>query len=100
SLCISAGMHGSTMNVYVGLDECRAMAFTLHVLRPGDLFVDVGANVGAYSVLASGAVGSRTIAFEPGPAAFRSLRRNIRVNDLSGLADCRQVALSDHPGEI
>lgn len=38
---------GLTGNVYTGLHEFADMAFVLHVLRPADLFVDVGATTSA-----------------------------------------------------
>lgn len=98
-LCLRPGMHGATMNLYVGLDEYQAMAFVLHFLRPPDLFVDVGANVGAFSVLASGAVGARSISFEPTPRAFADLSLNVKLNHLEGRVDCRQIALSNVRGE-
>jgi FkbM family methyltransferase len=41
------------------------MAFVLHLLRPDHKFVDVGANVGSYTVLAAGAVGAEVICIEP-----------------------------------
>jgi len=46
------GMTGASGNWYCGLAEFEDMALVLHALRPGELFVDIGANVGAYSVLA------------------------------------------------
>ena len=49
SLFAQAGMTGITQNIYVGLAEFREMAFLLHVLRPDDLFVDVGANIGTWA---------------------------------------------------
>ncbi|WP_017364163.1 hypothetical protein, partial [Methylococcus capsulatus] len=54
-LVVRPGMTGATGNLYVGLHEFEDMAFLLHYLRPEDLFVDVGANVGSYTVLAGGA---------------------------------------------
>lgn len=45
-LLAEPGMTGATGNVYVGLHEFEDMAFVLHFLRPDDLFVDVGANIG------------------------------------------------------
>ena len=51
-LLATSGMAGATLNWYNGLHEPREMGFALHLLRPGDLFVDVGANVGSYTVLA------------------------------------------------
>jgi FkbM family methyltransferase len=75
-------MTGSTGNLYVGLHDFAEMGFLLHFLRPGDLFADVGANVGSYSVLAGAAVGADVIAFEPGEA-FPWLVRNLELNRLT-----------------
>jgi FkbM family methyltransferase len=80
-LLVRRGMVGATGNLYVGLQEFEDMAFILHLLRPEDLFIDVGANVGAYTLLA-GAAGARCVAFEPVPATFRALRDNVRLNAL------------------
>lgn len=54
-LFASKGMTGATGNWYCGLHEYAEMAFVLHFLRDSDLFVDVGANVGSYTVLVGGA---------------------------------------------
>jgi len=43
----ASGMPGASGAAYLGLHEYADMAFVLHFLRPGDLFVDVGANVGS-----------------------------------------------------
>ena len=75
-------MTGATGNIYCGLHEFEDMGFLLHFLRPEDLFVDVGANVGSYTVLASGQVGCETIAFEPIPSTFRKLDNNIKLNHI------------------
>ncbi len=56
------------------------MSFVLHFLRNTDLFIDVGANLGAYSILASSVSGARTIAFEPVPHTFQLLKNNIALN--------------------
>jgi len=47
SLFAMRGMTGATGNWYCGLHEVHEMAFVLHLLRPGDHFLDVGANVGS-----------------------------------------------------
>lgn len=57
----------------------------LHFLRPGDLFLDIGANVGTYTVLASGVCGGKIMAFEPDPRTLRHLQRNIELNQLENL---------------
>lgn len=56
-------------------------------LRPGDTFVDVGANVGTYSLLAAHLVGreGRVLAFEPVPATRARLERNVSLNDVPQL---------------
>jgi FkbM family methyltransferase len=73
-------MTGATGNVYCGLHEFADMAFVMHFLRAEDLFVDVGANVGSYTVLASAAVGAHVICFEPSPSSFAALMDNINLN--------------------
>ena len=62
-----------TGNIYCGLVEFADMAFVLHVLRAGDLFVDIGANAGAYTLLASSVAGAKTTCFEPAPATYARL---------------------------
>ena len=76
------GDHGFTSNIATGLSEYETMAFLLHYLRGGDLFVDVGANVGSYSLLA-GARSAHLIAIEPAPKAMEGLKINLRLNGLS-----------------
>lgn len=85
SLVVEHGMAGATGNFYCGPHEFEEMAFVLHLLRPHDLFVDVGANIGSYTILASGVSGANTIAVEPVPKTFSRLRKNTRYNDLDDL---------------
>lgn len=98
-MLIAQGMTGATGIVYTGLPEYSEMAFALHYLREGDLFVDVGANVGAYTILAA-AVGARAISFEPVSIAARHLAENVRVNDFADLVEVRQAAVGSAPGEV
>jgi FkbM family methyltransferase len=51
-------------------------------LRPGDVFVDVGANMGYFSLLAARAVGpgGGVVALEPAPATLAKLRANVALN--------------------
>ncbi len=81
-LLVSKGMTGATGNVYCGLHEFEDMSFVLHVLRPGDLFIDVGANIGSYTVLAGKAIGADCITIEPVPSTFAHLMDNLRLNDI------------------
>ena len=99
-LVAESGMTGATGNIYAGLHEFVDMAFTLHLLQPGDLFVDVGANIGSYTVLASKVAGANSLSIEPVPATFRRLQRNINLNDISSLVDSRCCAAGQKQGVI
>lgn len=94
------GETGVTGNIYCGLHEFPDMAFLLHVLREGDLFVDIGANVGSYTILASSAIGARGYCFEPVPSTYDRLMTNIRLNDLEEQVISLNVALGNSKGEI
>jgi FkbM family methyltransferase len=99
-LAARRGMTGATGNIYCGLHEFQDMAFLLHFLRPGDVFADIGANIGSYTVLASGVRRARTIAFEPDPVTFAALSRNVGLNSLADLVKCRNCALGSKIGQI
>jgi FkbM family methyltransferase len=59
-------------------------------------FIDVGANIGVYSVLMSQVESIREIhAFEPTPGTFRELVKNVEMNGLGGRITAHQKALSD-----
>jgi len=96
-LLVSTGMRGATGNVYLGLHEFEDMAFVLHALRVTDLFVDVGANVGTYTVLAGGAVGARCVAAELVPSTFDRLRDNVNLNGVYDRVRCCKVGLGSEP---
>lgn len=81
-LLVKRGMTGATGNIYCGLHDFEDMALMLHLLRPDDTFVDVGANVGTYTVLASGEAGARSVAIEPVPQTFQHLLDNVYLNRL------------------
>jgi FkbM family methyltransferase len=73
--------------------------FAQRLLKPGDVFVDVGANIGLYSVLAAGLVGAkgRVIAFEPSRRTYLRLLENVRRNRFQNV-ECVNAALSDVSG--
>lgn len=96
-LALRRRMVGATGNFYCGLHEFADMTFVLHFLRPGDLFLDVGANVGSYTVLASKVCGARTVAFEPAEA-LPFLHRNIELNDIGSLVTVHAAAVGDQVG--
>lgn len=80
-LFVRRGLHASTASYYTGLKEYHEMGFVMHFLRDTDLFIDVGANIGVYTVLAGAGAGARVLAFEPFPETFEHLQDNILLND-------------------
>jgi FkbM family methyltransferase len=97
-LAVRKGMRGATGNIYAGLHEFPDMMLLLHFLRSEDLFLDIGANVGSFTVLASGVRGATTWAFEPDPAALAALTRNIEINGLRDRVVVHECALGDRDG--
>jgi FkbM family methyltransferase len=70
-------------------------------LRPGDVFIDVGANVGYYSLLAARATGDtgRVFSIEASPSIYDRLQRNIKLNDCTNVCTINAAA-SDVKGEL
>lgn len=99
-ILIKRGMTGATGNLYTGLHEFEDMAFVIHFLRPDDLFIDVGANVGSYTLLAGGVVGTKCIAVEPLPATYRYLQKNISLNNLGNNVTLLNLAVGREEGDI
>jgi FkbM family methyltransferase len=99
-ICVSTNNIEARGYVSLGLPEFEDMGFFLHAVRPGDLFVDVGAFVGGYTLLAAGACGGRVVAIEPNPVNRRDLERNISLNRLESRVSIRPVALGGHAGTV
>lgn len=91
---------GITGNIYTGLQEFNDMGFLLHFLRKDDLFYDIGANVGSYTLLASGVCQSQTVAFEPVKETFEILYKNIELNNLQNIVTLENKGVGDKPGEL
>jgi len=74
--------------------------FTSH-LKKGDIVVDVGANIGYYSLLSAAAVGINgyVYAIEAHPKTFSYLQRNINFNTFKNI-QCFHTALGNKSGEI
>lgn len=92
-LLVERRMSGANGNIYTGLYEFEDMAFVLHLLRKEDLFIDIGANVGAYTILAGGAVGAKCISIEPIPRTVHHLVDNINLNDMRGRVEVHNIGL-------
>jgi FkbM family methyltransferase len=70
-------------------------------LRPGSTVVDIGANIGAFTVLAGLIVGptGRVIAFEPVTETFQRLEGNVALNGLRNI-ECHRAAIYSRDGAI
>ncbi len=77
--------------------EPQLTAFIAEAVRPGSVFVDVGANIGLFTLLAArcASPGGRVLAFEPHPGARARLRHLIELNGLTDVVTVSDAALSD-----
>lgn len=91
----SAGASGV---LYCRLPEWEDMRFAVDFLRPGDVFVDVGANVGVYSLLAAGVGGTDVFAFEPSSPAYDRLCENVALNHIESQVRTVRAAVGAMPG--
>lgn len=99
-LIVGRGEAGLTGNIYCGLHDYAEMRYLLHVLQPDDVFVDVGANAGSYTVLASAVVGAHSYSFEPVPYTFARLMDNVRINAIEPLVSVHNVGVADRRSEL
>lgn len=85
---------------YSDLHEREELELLRSRLGPGDVFVDVGANIGTYAVgLARSIPGLKVVAIEPVSGTHAALLANIAKNGVSDRIDVHRVALSDISGE-
>jgi FkbM family methyltransferase len=89
------GFAASTKVVYGSPPDWAEMQAWRRILKPGDLFVDVGANVGTYTLWAADC-GARVLAVEPHVATAARLRRNVVLNRFE--VEIVEQALADQPG--
>ena len=85
-----------------GVWEARETQFLRTLLRPGDTFVDVGANIGYFSVLAAGCIGSSgyVIAFEPEPRNLELLHMNLARHGVQANATVFPLAAYSRPCQM
>jgi FkbM family methyltransferase len=83
-----------------GTEYEAEMRWFLAKMKEGDLFVDVGANIGVYTLHASRLVGKKgkVFAFEPTPETFSDLQQNVQSNRCLNVT-CEKIALADQIGE-
>ncbi len=92
-----SGTHGCWLGIY----ERERQRRLLEVLHSGGCFLDIGANVGVYSLLASRIVGltGQVHAFEPFPRNVDFLKQHVELNSLRNVT-VHPVALSKGPDRM
>ncbi len=96
-----ADLHVSKTLRETGLWEPYETALLLDALAPGNCFLDVGANIGYFSVLAASRVGAsgQVFAFEPEPGNAALLRHSVALNGFDSVVTVCEAALTDTAGE-
>ena len=81
--------------------EKDEIEFMTKVIKEGDILIDVGANIGLFSLIASKIVGKygKVISFEPSPQSYLRLLENIDTNNFTNI-EARNIGLSDKQGKL
>jgi FkbM family methyltransferase len=87
--------------VWLEREEEDDLAITRKLLKPGDIFVDCGANIGLWSLVAASVVGTtgKVFAFEPNPLTFRKLVNNLQCNH-NAVISAYNMALGNKEGVV
>jgi FkbM family methyltransferase len=99
-----AGLGNSWLDAYLryrGVWEPVLSEFILRHVQDGDVCVDVGANVGYFSLLFAQRVGAsgKVTAIEAAPDTVRGLRANLALNGATGIVDVVEAACAPQKGE-
>jgi FkbM family methyltransferase len=90
--------------LYFGTDdfeESETFAVFVELIDEADVFVDVGANQGIFTLVGATRNSQlRIFSFEPNPNVHALLRTNVAINDLTNRVTVRSDAVSDRPGEV
>jgi FkbM family methyltransferase len=87
---------------YLGIYEPEETRMIKSIVKEGMTVIDIGANIGYFSMLMANLVGPRgkVYSFEPNPKMFRRLQKNIEINtNLSGQITINQVAIGEKEGK-
>ncbi|MGF1579462.1 MAG: FkbM family methyltransferase [Gemmataceae bacterium] len=91
---------GGVPGFLFGTSEPHEQAALAQYLKPGDVFYDIGANVGFFATRAAHLVGpeGKVYAFEPFPQSAEKVRKNAALNDFKHV-EVIEAAVSSEPGE-
>ncbi len=93
-------IQGAKLFVSGRLEPDETIAFR-KLTRNGDRVIDIGANIGYFTVLLALLVGEggRVLAVEPDPESAALLRKNVDLNKLHGVVTVVEAAAGEAPGE-
>lgn len=87
--------------IYKGFEESEIL-FLRRYLRPADTFIDIGSNIGLFSLHASQIVtnSGKVHAFEPTPITFSRLKENIDLNKCNEIISVNNIGVSNEKGYL
>lgn len=87
---------------YENFNEQADYELFMALVEPGDTVVDVGANIGVYSLVSALRTGrhGKVFAFEPDSRSYRLLERNALTNKISNVLRLSRYCLGDYDGTI
>ncbi|MBP9762650.1 FkbM family methyltransferase [Patescibacteria group bacterium] len=90
----------STELYLTGVHEANSTNFIRQELKPGMTIVEIGANIGYYTLLESKIIGEtgKIIAYEPNPENFHALKINLMLNHLEERSECYPYAVGAESG--
>ena len=101
SLWVNLHDDGVSAGILRGAWEPAETNFILSVIRPGDAVIDVGANLGWYTLTLAQALGpeGHVFAFEPRSDIFAQLERSVQDNGFTHRCTLSNMALGAHEGQ-
>jgi len=81
-LIVQKGHHATRGHYFFGLHEFQDESFAINFLRKGELFIDIGANLGVFSIMVAATTDARVIALEPSPSSSHVFKQHMALNNL------------------
>ena len=98
TLIVGRNLHSTRGHYFFGVHSFEEELFAIHFLRKDELFIDVGANLGMFSIMVAATTGARALAFEPSPSSAEVFKRHIALNDLSDRIILLEKCVGDATG--
>ena len=87
--------------IHDGFEE-NEILFLRRFLKASDTFIDIGSNIGLFSLNAAQILGNKgsVIAFEPTPSTYKRLMENIELNHFEKIIHAFNIGISDKKGNL